>query len=639
MAYIESFEVKSFKGIKTLSLPISGKVKCPVITLVGLNESGKTTVLEALSHFLTRVGTISIDTEDADETDVLSLVPISKKANFTGEIQVAGKIVLEDSDHNLINDVFSRGGYKVDVTKLPKKFLITRKYKFRDGDHEATKNTWSLNFFCKSNRAKYFRKYQRPSPEELASGKKDFWLKCALGIEKQLPSIAYFPTFLVEIPDRIYLSEKEGEQPSQSYYREVLQDVLNSLDEDLDLQKHLVDRVERFREQQDHANWLASLFSSPAKGQIDTVVQKISSAISREVIGSWKNIFNRPISAKMITLDWNVDTERDCIPYISFGISDGESKYQLHERSLGFRWFFLFLLFTRFKRSEDRPTLFLFDEPAANLHARAQGELLESFDKIIENRNQVIYSTHSAHMINPKWISAAFIVENKAINYESDEVMHEFASPPTSIVAVPYRQFVASSANRTSYFQPILEKLDFVGPRISMGNRVLVTEGISDFHAFSFYGFDLLRKADVRLLPGLGDTGHDAQIASLLSDGAQFLLVLDDDASGKRGAQRYREKWFIDEAQVATVGELDAEFSSKKLESLLSGETLANISKHFDKQGRPSKKEIRLYFAEANAGNVSEQSEETRNTFRKILRHAIEKLDSAKGENVASQIK
>ena len=361
---------------------------------------------------------------------------------------------------------------------------------------------------------------------------------------------------------------------------------------------------------------------------VDSVFQKISSAISEEVIGSWQRVFSRPIAAKFINLDWNIDMDKGGIPYIAISISDGASLYALHERSLGFRWFFLFLLFTRFKGDSTRPTLFLFDEPAANLHARAQIELLKSFDKILEGGNRIIYSTHSSHMISPSWIPATHIVMNSAIDYDDDDQLINFSSPPTAIDVVAYRQFVSDNPDRSSYFQPILERLEYISPQIIPVGPVILTEGISDFHAFSFYSSEMFEEHGISLLPGLGDKGHDVQISSLIGKGVKFIIVLDDDESGLEGAKRYRDKWHLSEGQVATLGELVDSAKGLKLETLISKETRQNIVKHFGKSGAtPSKKEVGLYFSEAHAGLIGQKSKDTVHLVKEILEEAVRRLE------------
>lgn len=52
MMMIRKFVLKNFKGIETVELDVIDRTNCPVLTLIGLNESGKATILEGLSHFV-----------------------------------------------------------------------------------------------------------------------------------------------------------------------------------------------------------------------------------------------------------------------------------------------------------------------------------------------------------------------------------------------------------------------------------------------------------------------------------------------------------------------------------------------------------------------------------------------------------
>ena len=45
------FVIKNFRGIMEASIPLTGHPASRIHTLVGLNESGKTTVLEAINSF------------------------------------------------------------------------------------------------------------------------------------------------------------------------------------------------------------------------------------------------------------------------------------------------------------------------------------------------------------------------------------------------------------------------------------------------------------------------------------------------------------------------------------------------------------------------------------------------------------
>jgi len=639
MAYITKFTIENFKGIKNLSLDMSDRNDCPIITLVGLNESGKTTILEALAHFTTSEDTIAAESKSgSDSENISALVPISQRANFTGEIKITASIVMEASDIEGIEKIIKRHDRTLDKENIAKDFEISNTYTFNEGNYvpQKWKSVWGFDFDVKTTRERKYKTYERPSEEEIQNGEPDLWLLCVKSLRKSLPSIAYFPSFLVDIPDRIYLAPCPEEQDQQKYYRKVLQDVLDRGSEGKErIDTHIVERVRKFFEKNGPDG---SFSNSSERKKIQPMIRKIQTLINQEVIKNWENISGQDVSTISVFLEWDVDEAKGNIPYVEFSISDGVAQFILSERSLGFRWFFLFLLFTRFKRDENRPTIFLFDEPAANLHGKAQKEMLGSFKRIIENKNKIVYSTHSAHMINPQWLSSAYIVENEAIGYEGTNAQYNFSSKPTSISITSYRRFVGEYSNRSSYFQPILDKLNHVSSALEPGGRVLLTEGISDFHAFTFYCADILEENGISVLPGCGAGAHKEQISILIQQGATFIVVLDDDAEGKKAAKRYCENWLLygrHGRHVATIGELALEAKSKKLETLLSDETRGTIAKHFKAEvGSLSKKQIGLYFAEVNAGLMhAEKSVATESLIRSIVEEAVSRILSQAVEN------
>lgn len=72
----------------------------------------------------------------------------------------------------------------------------------------------------------------------------------------------------------------------------------------------------------------------------------------------------------------------------------------LKNRSKGFNWFFSFLVwFKRIQEDQDSNYILLLDEPGLNLHAAAQANLLKFLNDLSEDY-QIIYSTHSPFMID-----------------------------------------------------------------------------------------------------------------------------------------------------------------------------------------------------------------------------------------------
>lgn len=602
MPRITRFKIKNFKGAEEVEIDLEARSSSPVLTLVGLNESGKSTLLEAISHFVTGDKSIaSLFDGPYAQASALSLIPLHRKAAFTGKIEIEGIIQLDTDDIDALAEILKTAKLTLDTAALQASFRATRTFTFEDSALIESTTYWSFPLRVKKGKAASFKSYERPKN---SSDGPDLWFKCLQYIQSNLEQIAYFPTFLVDMPARIYLREHDGEKPINRHYRYVLQDILDSLDEGLDLEKHVCRRIEEFKEKEGNPFWLSILFGSPSKTPIDSVFQKLSNAITREVLGSWQKIFQRAISAKSITVEWNVDAENENLPYASFFVSDGESRYAINERSLGFRWFFSFLLFTGFKQKKTRKTIFIFDEPAANLHAKAQAELLTSFSRIASNGNRIIYSTHSHHMINPQWLGSAYIVENAALDYDRSENFG-LDTKPTCVTATPYRQFVAQFPTRSSYFQPVIEKLEYVPPEVIGSGPYLVVEGVSDYYALRIAKILSGNRYSFNLVPGTGSGASGPIVSQMLGQGVSFAILLDDDKEGRNARDIYLGTWFLKDNCVVTLGTILPAFERMALEKVLGQETLDLVAATLSLKKNPTKKQLGWYLAEACASSNS----------------------------------
>lgn len=628
MPKILDFQIKNFKGIESLSLDIGRRARSPVITLVGLNESGKTTILEAISHF------VSEDTELSSmftgihaKADSSALIPLHKRGNFTDRISIEANFAWEEADINDAFQIFADNGWDLSIDNLKSEFNVERRYTFRDSELKELMNYWILNLHARPSvkgrqKPKPFTPYIRPKEAE-----NDLWLKVVNKLSYRVPKVVYFPTFLVDMPARIYLVSHGDESAVNKYYRTVIQEILTSIDADLSIDTHIVKRILEFKSEQELPQWWSFFLGSSKKRNVDSVIQRLSAAITNKVIGSWSAVFQRPSGAKRVDIELNIDAQKGDAPYISFNVTDGDAVYLVSERSLGFRWFFSFLLFTAFKEGQQRQTIFLFDEPAANLHAKAQAELLKNFGRIATAGNKVIYSTHSHHMIDLRWLSSAYIIENSSIDYDGDDSF-ELNSKPTNISSVQYRKFISEYPSRTSYFQPVIEKLEYVTPQLIGAPPFILFEGISDFYAFSIIVKKHSRRyRSISLIPGSGAGSSAPLLSYLIGRGEQFVVVLDDDAAGRRAKTLYTETFFLRENAVATLGDLDPTYVGKRLESLISKETAENIKISISSSSQLSKKEIGAFLAEKfSSEDYSCYSKETEDSMMKVLDEAIKRL-------------
>lgn len=143
----------------------------------------------------------------------------------------------------------------------------------------------------------------------------------------------------------------------------------------------------------------------------------------------------------------------------------------LGSRSKGFVWFFSFLAWYSMIRKDNSNTILLLDEPGLSLHAKAQSDLLIYFEQELKPNNQLIYSTHSPFMIDPSHFDRVRIVEDKSI--DSDEVL-SLENEGTKVI----NDF--SKASNDSLF-PLQSALGYeIHQTLFVGPNILIVEGTSD---------------------------------------------------------------------------------------------------------------------------------------------------------------
>lgn len=623
----KTFRIRNFKGIKDTTVHLEGIAGASVFAFVGLNESGKTTVLEAIHSFSPDNATSElIGGEEGTGVPFKDRVPRHLISTFTGYVSVEATIsVTEEDKKTLRNHFLSELKLDLDVDGLSSEIIFERQQHFVDGDFKQSYFTLHSDVRIKDHKQRRWRL--------AASVEEQIAVRDA--IYRFTPDIAYFPTFVFDFPEIIFLTDR-GEAVDR-FYRRVFQDIL-----DFDGKGHTIEKdiIRRIRTENLVVPWLSFLSAwgqHDDKEKIQHVMDRASAAVTKLVFGRWNKIFGEDTKGKEIVISYEtvegekkdakgnkIATQEHDI-FIKFQIRDGTRRFNVNDRSLGFRWFFAFMLFTQFRvaRSSSRPLLFLFDEPASNLHAAAQQKLIECFPEIAQREHTLAYSTHSHYMIEPKWLEQTFIVTNRAdapVSSVLDEISLDDES--LDIKVASYRSFVNEHPNQTSYFQPILDRLAVVPSRFDIQKSSIILEGKSDYYILR-YATKLLRLADIHLLPGLGAGTFGALAAIHVGWNLNFLFVLDGDAQGKKELPRYVEEYGIPRDRIFTIDELVA--GVKVIEDLLDSEALQVIKAQLKLDMDPTKSQIRRFFQERLA---SEKLESLGNGFSsnsKLLIDALQK--------------
>ena len=134
--------------------------------------------------------------------------------------------------------------------------------------------------------------------------------------------------------------------------------------------------------------------------------------LTREVFEYWSQ--NRELS-----VEFDIDFNRPGAdgyegPFVELRIRNLRHGVTLNfnDRSQGFTWFFS-LLASLSQLERSKRLILLLDEPGTSLHGSAQQDLLRFIDERLVPTHQVVYSTHSPFLLDPKRLDRVRTVEDR----------------------------------------------------------------------------------------------------------------------------------------------------------------------------------------------------------------------------------
>lgn len=227
----KSFRIRNFKGIKDTTVELRSLAGANVFAFVGLNESGKTTILEAVHSFSPDDATSEL-LGGAVGTGVpfKERVPRHLISEFSGDVSVIATVSVSAQDKELISNVLSEEHeLKIDTNSIPDEIVLERHQRFKNGDFQSNFMTLRTPLKIKSRGQ---RKWREPEDGEETSA------LCA-AVYRQTPDIAYFPTFVFDFPENIFLTKRGG--VVDRFYSRVFQDIL-----DYDGRGHTIEKRHRW---------------------------------------------------------------------------------------------------------------------------------------------------------------------------------------------------------------------------------------------------------------------------------------------------------------------------------------------------------------------------------------------------------
>jgi predicted ATP-dependent endonuclease of OLD family len=273
-------------------------------------------------------------------------------------------------------------------------------------------------------------------------------------------------------------------------------------------------------------------------------LEAAANEITRQVFEYWSQ-------NKQLRVSFDVDKQIENNPngdprvverYLDIRLHDQRHLFTTNfsTRSSGFRWFFSFIAaFSEFEGS-DRVVVLL-DEPALALHARAQADFLRFINERLAPEHQVIYTTHSAFMIEPQQLRRVRLVEDHA-----EEGGHVS------------RDVLAS--DRDTLF-PLQAALGYdIAQNLFIGTNNLVVEGTSDFIYLSELARHLAESGRPTLDLGawtivpVGGASKVPTFVALLGAHAAITVLVDSEAKLNQDLTSMITRGLLDKEKLLTVG-------------------------------------------------------------------------------------
>jgi hypothetical protein len=457
-------------------------MKRSLLPIIGVNESGKTTILHAIFAFDPLNDEMNNGEHLLDIHDLNSLEPMPPR--------VTAEIELTPEDFGLaLSQVIDASHENPEtaaaIDEAEARYLTT----FRDMAETLTvsRNLETLEFSIVDHEL-----FDAPIINDLIA---DHLLR-------RLPYILFFDDFRDAVPDEIEI--KRDQSGAEADWLDTVNNLFTKALATLSV-FDIIAVDERTR---------------------DSAMAQVNRLLNKTLSEEWQHY--RLDNSEMIEIELVYSKDRDSMGddrhLLKFRIAERDAKGNLHyfyvrNRSKGFFWFFNFVMKLEFnpKVTEwgSAPIIFLLDEPGSYLHGAAQSKLCGKL-RMISNVSTVIYCTHSHHLLDPKSILPSSIMVADKDNMGIVDL-------------VSISKFRATTNEQRLAFQPVMEALEIRPFQFDLSLRnVVMVEGIIDF-----YAFEMFKTSDsLSFLPAVNADSVIDNVPYMLAWGLDFRALWDNDDEG-----------------------------------------------------------------------------------------------------------
>lgn len=413
--------IKNYRCIEDEIFNIEEVDGTHTFTLIGINETGKSSFLKAISLVDDENEKVVFPKDFFDESE-----PVSILLNYQ----------LEAGEEKELKNTLTEKGFEKDILSQVKVERVDVCATFEPVADTTRKISDKITF-----QKKIFEDYtlqgDKPVKKDPQQTQEDF------DLEK------YFETFLPQYFWKISHHIIFWKSDSKHLINEQINlDAFASDPENTSIP--LINCFELAGVSQDKiAAQVAKLKTDPA--EINNLQEKLGDKVTTHIKKVWPN---HPIKIK-----FQINNS-----FLSFLVEDEKVKYKsktTEQRSDGFRQFISFLLTVSAESATNQlsNSLLLLDEPETHLHPQAQEYLKDELIKITRNdgNNIVIFATHSNYMIDKDHIERCFRVIKQA---NKKTKLEKFAAGQKSYAEVNYEVFDIPSSDYHNELYGYLEDVD-----------------------------------------------------------------------------------------------------------------------------------------------------------------------------------
>lgn len=592
------FIIKGFRGISDVTeINIS---KESIIPIIGKNESGKTTCLEAINAF-----NFLNDKENGGKqlSNFVNLYStLATPIIIAAEIEVDKNYDLESSFKEHL-DIF-KDQYLVE---FPEEEFDVLKIDVEVFDYTNTIYVQAYQKLAEEirnskpiiiERDLRLKQYSFPLLKELLSN--DFLNLLGETFVKALPFILYFDDFRDRMPEKVYITDA-GDSALFSNWILFIDELFKQTKNDYSV-FHLPETQDSIRR---------------------SIIKEVQRNLNKVLTEEWSKYQFENNDDILIQMEYLEGVDG---PFLQFKIVEKvlidniweERYFDISDRSKGFYWYFNFMIKLHFnpnkRNSNDIDTIYLLDEPGSYLHTYALNKLAEQL-KRLSLTNKVIYCTHSHNLLNPEFIPINSIRIAEKIN-----------KGRIILKRVDERELVRTPKN--SPYQPILDALEVKPPLFEYGgDNIILLEGIYDFYSFKMFTSSFLA-----YFPCVSASSIVHQIPYMIFLGKKYLALWDNDSEGRARLVKAKEQFGEMESEKFLLLENINNLQNTKLEEYYEKTELDNFNLNHLGNSKAGfyKSILSLYYAHDRQNLIDKYFLLTKYNFLEMEKQLKLKLESQK---------